>query len=56
MQCKRQKFLDQYVTTLIKKCRWFIWGEDEETHKVHHFSWDCLQRPTDQRGLGVCST
>lgn len=38
-----------------KKVRRFIWGGNEDTRKIHLISWETLQRPKQQGGLGLRS-
>lgn len=38
-----------------KKARRFIWGGDEDTKRVHLLSWDTLQKPKEQGGIGLRS-
>ncbi|KAL2902408.1 hypothetical protein RDABS01_027490 [Bienertia sinuspersici] len=38
-----------------KKTRRFIWGGDEDHRKIHLISWETMQKPKDQGGLGMKS-
>lgn len=38
-----------------KKTRKFIWGENDDQLKVHLISWETLQKPKNQGGLGLRS-
>lgn len=38
---------------LDRKSRRFIWGGDEDHKRIHLLAWECLQKPTDQGGLGI---
>lgn len=40
---------------LDKKTRQFIWGGDDERRKIHLLSWETLQKPRDQGGIGMRS-
>ena len=37
------------------KVRRFIWGGNADTRKVHLLSWETIQRPKDQGGIGIKS-
>ena len=39
-----------------KKVRRFIWGDDENKNHIHLISWDTLQRPRNEGGVGLRST
>lgn len=38
-----------------KKTRRFVWGGDDEKRKIHLISWERLQQPFDNGGLGLRS-
>ncbi|KAL2899374.1 hypothetical protein RDABS01_024456 [Bienertia sinuspersici] len=40
---------------LDKRTKRFVWGGDEDTRKIHLISWNSLQKPRDQGGLGLRS-
>lgn len=41
---------------LDKKTRRFIWGGTEEKNQFHLLSWETLQKPRDQGGIGIRSS
>lgn len=41
--------------SIDKKMHRFIWGGDEHTRKIHLLSWDTLQKPRNEGGVGLKS-
>lgn len=41
--------------SIDKKVRRFVWGGDDEHRKLHLLSWETLQRPRKEGGVGIQS-